>query len=394
MQRTTLDTQEIKQDLIVSIDEHQNIQKPSKKKQFKKTFSDYVLGKFSRRQLYVHVYGGFVLMLFCYFMAFILYPKENGYSIFKQTYSNLGSFDSISNYRGWYFYSLLQFISFFVNFPMAFYQHYRLKLINNVISIIACIAMVMGSICQLFLGFFPASIEPLYKTIMIGDIHNNVGYTGFASCLLGYVLYSVLSVIDRTCSKNKHPILNHIKVDLILAFIIIMFLLTTTAICSWLVIYPKLKEKNPDMPNFRTASQYTVFCFTMWENFFVYSLYIFNFIFPLVIPRRTDGIVCAQKISQKVIGKRKEVELKTDLSKKYSNIFKVKNVSCVSLLEHLADYEEVSGLLSKRSVQTLTKISQGFDTDLLNSDKITLKKEIKDNDELWPWRRILYKCIE
>ncbi|CAL6031697.1 Hypothetical_protein [Hexamita inflata] len=68
--------------------------------------------------------------------------------------------------------------------------------------------------------------------------------------------------------------------------------------------------------------------------------------------------------------------------------------SCVSLLEHLADYEEVSGLLSKRSVQTLTKISQGFDTDLLNSDKITLKKEIKDNDELWPWRRILYKCIE
>ncbi|CAL6011245.1 Conserved_hypothetical protein [Hexamita inflata] len=237
-----LDTQEIKQDLIVSIDEHQNIQNHSKKKQFKKTFSDYVLGKFSRRQFYVHVYGGFVLMLFCYFMAFILYPKENGYSIFKQTYSNLGSFDSISNYRGWYFYSLLQFISFFVNFPMAFYQHYRLKLINNLVSIIACIAMLMGAVCQLFLGFFPASVEPLYKTIMIGDIHNNVGYTGFASCLLGYVLYSVLSVIDRSCSKNKQPILNHLYVDLTLAFIIIMFLLTTTAICSWLVIYPKLKE--------------------------------------------------------------------------------------------------------------------------------------------------------
>ncbi|CAL6011095.1 Conserved_hypothetical protein [Hexamita inflata] len=390
------------QEIVISTDTHndQPIKQLKQVQPKRRIIKNYILGRFSRTQLYSHVYGGFALILFCYFMALILYPKENGYSIFKQTYSNLGSFDSISNYRGWYFYSILQFISFLVNVPMSFYQHDRLKLIGNKISIVACGSMILGAVCQLILGFFPASIQPLYKNLMWGDIHNNVGYAGFGFCLLGYVLYAILVAMDRTrCSTNKKRFLNHVPVDLIVSLVIITFLLTTIAISSWLVIYPIRKKKDPSMPNFRTASQYTFFCFTMWENFFVYSLYIFNFVFPLVLPFRTDGITPKQVVSQKMFNfKGEKVELKTELSKKFSIYLQAKkirtNVKVNQLLEHLADYEEVQGLLSPRSIITLQKINQSFNLDLLKNERTAIKKEIKENDELWPWRRILYRCIE
>ncbi|CAL6058666.1 Conserved_hypothetical protein [Hexamita inflata] len=264
----------------ISLNDNVKLKSPQQNYSVKYSFKNHVIGRFaSVKHMRVHVLGGFVLILFCYFTAIILYPKQNHYTIMEKTFSNLGSFDKESNYRGWYFYSLLQLVSFCVNFPMAFYQHRRLKPINITVSILACIGMVTGAVCQFFLCFFPASEQVLSGSLMWGDFHNNIGYLGFAGCLFGYVMYGVLSIIDR-CKKK---VLNHLKVDLAISFIIVMFLLTTTAICSWLIIYPKLKAKDPSMPSFRKASQYTIFDFTMWENLFVYSLYIFNLVFPFTL---------------------------------------------------------------------------------------------------------------
>ncbi|CAL5972274.1 Conserved_hypothetical protein [Hexamita inflata] len=118
-------------------------------------FKNYALGHLTQIQLHYHVVIGFVLVVFLYFMAYGLYPPENHYSIQIKTYSNLGSFDKISNYRGWYFYSLLQFVSFFINFPMAFYQHNRLKRIGRKTSILALILMLFGICLFAFVEFLP-----------------------------------------------------------------------------------------------------------------------------------------------------------------------------------------------------------------------------------------------
>ncbi|CAL5992451.1 Conserved_hypothetical protein [Hexamita inflata] len=356
-------------------------------------FKNYALGHLTQTQLHYHVVIGFSLAVFLYFMAYGLYPSENHYSIQTKTYSNLGSFDKISNYKGWYFYSMLQFVSFFINFPMAFYQHNRLKRIGRKTSILALILMILGSVCLLLLSFFPASETAISGNLLWGDFHNNIGSLGFVFCMMGYVVYAILVVMERTKCSNSAKFLPYYKVDLAIAQIMVFFIMTFSTLLSWCFIYPILKQKDPSFPNFREASQYTFFCFTMWESIFVYGLYIFNFIFPLVLPFRADGVVPKQRNSQKVCFRDKTVELNTQLSKEWfrkQNQNQIKTRNSQEMIEHLADYEEVEGLLTKQAICVLNQLVQENE-----EQKMKIFNDfMKHSDELWQWQGIIRKCIK
>ncbi|CAL6011191.1 Conserved_hypothetical protein [Hexamita inflata] len=359
----------------------------------KLTFNNYALGRLTQTQLHYHTIFGFLLAVFLYFMAYGLYPSENHYSIQTKTYSNLGSFDKISNYRGWYFYSILQLISFFINFPMAFYQHNRLKRIGSKTSFFALILMLLGSICQFLICFFPASENAISGNLMWGDFHNNIGSLGIVFCMMGYVTYAVLVAMERTkCSKST-KFLPHYKVDLAIVQIMVFFITTFSSLLSWCFIYPVLKKKDPSLPDFRAASQYTFFCFTMWESIFVYGLYIFNFIFPLVLPFRADGVVPKQRNSQKMCFRDKTVELKTQLSKEWFKILNLNQIqtrNSQEMIEHLADYEEVEGLLTKEAVCLFKQLVSENE-----EQKIEIFKDfMKHSDELWQWNSLIRKCIK
>ncbi|CAL5972272.1 Hypothetical_protein [Hexamita inflata] len=169
--------------------------------------------------------------------------------------------------------------------------------------------------------------------------------------------------------------------------------MTFSSLLSWCFIYPILKKKDPSLPNFREASQYTFFCFTMWESIFVYGLYIFNFIFPLVLPFRDDGVVPKQRNSQKMCFRDKTVELKTQLSKEwFKKLIKnqIKTRNSQEMIEYLADYEEVEGLLTKEATRVLKQLVQENE-----EQRVDIFNEfMKHSDELWQWKRIIRKCIQ
>ncbi|CAL6032456.1 Hypothetical_protein [Hexamita inflata] len=95
--------------------------------------------------------------------------------------------------------------------------------------------------------------------------------------MMGYVVYAVLVAMERTkCSKSA-KFLPHYKVDLAIVQIMVFFIMTFSSLLSWCFIYPVLKKKDPSLPDFRAASQYTFFCFTIF-SFMAFIFLISSFL--------------------------------------------------------------------------------------------------------------------
>ncbi|CAL5972260.1 Hypothetical_protein [Hexamita inflata] len=67
-------------------------------------------------------------------------------------------------------------------------------------------------------------------------------------------------------------------------------------------------------------------------------------------------------------------------------------VHCIrqEMIEHLADYEEVEGLLTKEATRVLKQLvyeNEEQRVDIFN-------EFMKHSDELWQWKRIIRKCIQ
>ncbi|CAL6011097.1 Conserved_hypothetical protein [Hexamita inflata] len=317
------------------------------------------------------------------------------------TFSFLGSNEQNSNPNGWYWFSIGMFTSFFVEIPLIMYVYQRLRLVNFRLAKVSNGFWLTGVSSQFLIGVFRSSRDKVFGKIEFRKIHNIVAIICFLSLLVGAPCSAALVAYDKpkSCTNyGKKNLLNHRLTDICISLVMLSLFLVVLFCVLWQIVYPILYKQDPTIGSNWTAGMNTIWSFPLWENVCIITLYVYILWFPFMLPARTDGKRPKQRNSCSFSRVNYNgIELKTELSRMWFEILKEKIEfrSGADFLEHLADYDEVEGLLSEKGVSFIQSVGKLIiEGEKAENVKKMIKEFGKESNELWQWKRVMIKCAE
>ncbi|CAL6032434.1 Conserved_hypothetical protein [Hexamita inflata] len=334
----------------------------------------YIKGDFSRKQLFWHVTAGTILIIACFVVSGTL---STNFNIMANSFSALGSWVSWHNPRGWFVFSVGLVVSIFVVLPLIPYQHCRIKYANRALSNL--VSVYLGCLCFLMVAFFPVMSSSISGgKVTFQNVHVVSALSGGVLFIFGYCMLFVLVMVDRCRMKIVFgPVFTFS-----ISFLVIFFILALIANLIWIVIYPYKYKEDPSIGEDRNdASSFSFYSFSMWENLGIYLIFAFFLTSPFMLQQRSDGKFTIQNESKRLFPKQERIQLKTELSdlKRLFPLIKriqlktelsvmwyqiIKKKKCIQrwkqcrLLEYMADYQLVEGLVDDEIVQVLYQVAE------------------------------------
>ncbi|CAL6032328.1 Conserved_hypothetical protein [Hexamita inflata] len=300
----------------------------------------------------------------------------------RDTFSTLGSWIDDDNPNAWFLFSIGLVLSFIIELPLVQYQYKRIVYVNKVLSVIVTTCIYLGLICFVIIACFPIVYTPITtkSNIQFADIHMAAALAGGGFFIFGYIMLFVIMIVDKCKKKNIRyrqqifGITLTFSITVLVIFIIIALLVNLI----WYIWYPILYKNDPSIGSSYGASIFTIFSFSLWENVGILFIYLFSLIFPLTLPKREDCIYPKQKESKRINPKMSDIQLFTEISQLWSALLLKYNIKscryiCV-FLEHIADYQQVDGLLEPDQISYLYIIQEVLNNDNVEQFMILLHK--------------------
>jgi len=250
-----------------------------------------IQGHFTPRALRVYL-----AVLACIFWPTIVlcwsrYPVEHEFSILTHTFSFLGSFNANRNPGGWWLFCIAVTTWGLASFPLAFYFHHHARATGPKRSSAPQALMLLGCYGILCVGLFPDARAGIIGGLRWTDLH----YLGAVFIVLGFVIgipwlgFQLRRAArdprldDATRRAYRRAWWPHVFF-MVVSSIALFFLI------RWELIYPALKaaaeaEGREFGSRWREAMN-SIYSFPLWDNLFVYTLWIYFVWTALALPSR------------------------------------------------------------------------------------------------------------
>lgn len=228
------------------------------------------------------------------FVCWRLFPAENAFSILTHTFSYLGSWEEDRNPRGWWLFCVAMTFWGLAAIPLVLYSIRRVAPIAPRGARAARVALLAGCVGLVIVGLFPDTRDPLIGSIRWTRVH----YFGALFVVLGFLIgIPWLAALLRRAARAPHldPATRRAferarwphRAFAAISAVALFFLI------RWEIIYPGLKaaaeaEGREFGSRWREAMN-TVYSFPLWDNVFVYTLFIYFVWTALALPARIPG---------------------------------------------------------------------------------------------------------
>lgn len=140
-------------------------------------------------------------------LARLGYPPENNYSITTRMLSDLGSFDSRSNPRWFWLFSLAMVYCGIMMTPVMFYMHRHLKRISWPGATAGLVFFLTGCLSILLTGLFPYSRTPFLGELQWAEVHDVTALSIGICFSLGALWIGLLLLRERLFHRRLqvHP---------------------------------------------------------------------------------------------------------------------------------------------------------------------------------------------
>lgn len=257
-----------------------------------------IRGHFTPRSLRVYLACLTLYFGLAIFVCWLMFPVENAFSILTHTFSYLGSFNEDRNPVGWWLFCVAMTGWGLACFPLVLYSFRRLAPIAYQGARIAALLLFVGCTGIVIVGLFPDARDPLAGWVRWTTVH----YAGAAVLVLGFVFgvpcQAVLvfraardprldGATRRAFRRARWPQLFFITEAGVALFFLI----------RWLFVYETLRAEAQaaglEIGSSWREAMNTPYSFPLWDNLFVYTLFIY-FIWtalalPAAIPRPVEA---------------------------------------------------------------------------------------------------------
>lgn len=228
-------------------------------------------------------FGGSILL--CWW----LFPAHNAFSIHTHTFSYLGSFEEDRNPHGWWLFVLAMTGWGLASMPLVAYTYQRLHPVAPRGARASASLLLMGSVGITLVGLFPDAQGTLIGAIRWTDMH----YVGAVVLVLGFVFGIPTTAVllfraarDPRLGKGARRAFRRAcwpHVFFIAITSVGLFFLT-----RWLFVYEERRAAAEALgleygSPWRTAMN-TPYSFPLWDNVFVYTLFVYFLWTALTLP--------------------------------------------------------------------------------------------------------------
>lgn len=253
------------------------------------SISGILRGEFSPRELRMYLALEALVFWSLIVACWSRYPVEGEFSILTHTFSYLGSFNEDRNPGGWWLFCIAMTGWGFASVPLVRYIGRRLAPVAPQGARIAAGLMTMGCAGIIIVGLFPDARALLFGWVRWTTVH----YIGAAVLVLGFITgVPTTAALIRRSSRAPH-------LDAITrsafgrarwpqAFFLAESSVALFFLIRWEIIYPALKaaaeaEGREFGSRWREAMN-TPYAFPLWDNLFVYTLFIYFAWTALALP--------------------------------------------------------------------------------------------------------------
>ena len=222
-----------------------------------------------------------VLAVCCFVLSWQRYPVQNGFSIFRNTLSHLGSPDAHRNPGGYRFFRL-GFCCICVLMGCAvIFRHYRMRGLEHISLTKNTRCYLCGITCFMATIFLPDSRALFLDTVRFQILHGGTVIVGIIFLAFG-ILFDALLLRRLSLSRCFRLGAARWSLPFSAALTSILFLLglfTVGLVC--LGVWELRCAFDPTLPHWPGQG---VFSTPLWEWIMFFSLVVFMCLFPRLLP--------------------------------------------------------------------------------------------------------------
>lgn len=250
----------------------------------------YIKGDFQPAELRGYLIFEALVFWGLIFVCWVIYPKENKYSIMTHTFSFLGSFNGNHNPSGWWLFTAAMVFWGSATVPLALYLYRRFAAISRWGARLGLSLMLAGCAGVALVGIFPDAHGEVIGDVRWTDIHEKVAVLIAAGFGLSIPWYGLLLLKDRFSrmpfgggSRFDHrklawPYLFWFSIVGVVAYFQI----------KWEFVYAEMRAvaqaSGERIGSHWSEALNTRYSFPLWENVAIYALFVFLVWLSLSVP--------------------------------------------------------------------------------------------------------------
>lgn len=252
-------------------------------------FRDIARGHFTPRTLRCYLAAEICLFWGLILICWLQYPEEHAFSILTHTFSFLGSFNDDRNPGGWWLFCIAMTGWGVATAPIVRYLHRTIAGAAGKRSRAVLVLLLMGCVGITMVGLFPDARAHILGEVRWTDLH----YFGALFLVLGFLIgIPWLGVLAGRAARN--PALDESARQAFRRarwphwFFILVTAIALFFLIRWEIIYPGLKAaaeaEGREFGSRWREGMNTVYSFPLWDNVFVYTLWIYFTCAALTVP--------------------------------------------------------------------------------------------------------------
>ncbi len=224
------------------------------------------------------------------FLAWLMYPAENKYSIRTHTFSFLGSFETKHSPDWWWIFTIAMVFWGCATFPLVFYHRRRFLPISRIGANIGAFFLAVGAVNVVLVGLFPDARAEVIGSIRWTEIHEKVAVFVGVGFLLGILWHGGMILRDRFGARHFADHYPAAYRRLALPYLVwgVISAIGIGIQIRWAFVYETMKAaaaaKGEDFGSSWSEAMGTIYSFPLWENILIYALFGFLVWFALEVP--------------------------------------------------------------------------------------------------------------
>ncbi len=252
-------------------------------------------GRFTLRALLGYLTFMSVTFWSFIFLAWLMYPSENSYSIMTHTFSFLGSHEEKHNPDWWWIFSIAMLFWCFSAMPVVLYIYRHFTRLTVWGARLGAALLLTGCVHIGLVGIFPDARGMVFGVARQSEVHKWVAIIAAAAFILGIGWHGLMLLGDLLIAalRGKPRRLAHRW--LLPPYVFWLTVLATSSyfLIKWEFVYAGMKaaaqSSGVSIGSSWSEAMNTLYSFPLWENICIYTLFIFLVWFSGALAVRDGG---------------------------------------------------------------------------------------------------------
>ena len=229
------------------------------------------------------------------FLAWLMYPWENSYSIMTHTFSFLGSYDEKHNPEWWWIFSIAMLFWCFSAMPVVLYIYRHFTGLTLWGARLGAALLLTGCVHIGLVGIFPDARGMVFGVARLGEVHKWVAIIAAAGFILGIGWHGLMLLGDLVIAVMRRKPCRLAHGWLLPPYVFWLIVLATASyfLIKWEFIYAEMKAaaqaSGASIGSSWSEAMNTRYSFPLWENSCIYTLFIFLIWFAGALSVRDKG---------------------------------------------------------------------------------------------------------